>query len=160
MAFGGRTALVTTLLIIAVYVAFALFRMMRGGRIPLVALIVGDRHPLCRWLAATFAILDLGVFDKMLLRFSSDKGSALARIAMLDLLSHLDWNEILFGPTVSRANALQNQLGLDIRHREFLDRLHRPVRPHSHRADDGGAGGILHDAAAAIEPGGLGVDGF
>ena len=49
----------------------------------------------------------------MLLRFSSDKGSALARFATLDLLSHLDAHEILLGPTVSRANALQNQLGLD-----------------------------------------------
>jgi len=49
----------------------------------------------------------------MLLRFSSDKGSALARVAMLDLLSHLDWREILFAPTVTRANALQSELGLD-----------------------------------------------
>ncbi len=111
MAFGGRTALVTTLFIIAACVVFALFRMMRGGRIPLVALVVAIGIVFVG-LAATYAVLNLGLFDKMLLRFSSDKGSALARIAMLDLLSHLDWNEILFGPTVSRANALQNQLGL------------------------------------------------
>lgn len=112
MVFGGRTALVTMLLIIAACGAFELVRLMRGGRIPLTALIVAIGI-LFIGLSAIFAILDLGVFDKMLLRFSSDKGSALARFATLDLLSHLDWNEILFAPTVSRANALQNQLGLD-----------------------------------------------
>ncbi|WP_204351720.1 hypothetical protein, partial [Klebsiella variicola] len=58
-------------------------------------------------------MLNLGLFDKMLLRFSSDKGSALARVATINLLSHFDWNEIIFGPSISRANALQNMLGLD-----------------------------------------------
>ena len=112
MVFGGRTALVTTLVLIGLSVAFGLFRLMRGGRIPVLALIAGI-GVLFAGAAAIFALLDLGVFDKMLLRFSSDKGSAMARVAMLDLLSHLDWNEILFAPTVSRANALQSALGLD-----------------------------------------------
>ena len=112
MAFGGRTALVTTLLIIAACAVVELLRVIRGGRMPLTALIVGI-GAIFIGVAAIFAVLDLGLFDKMLLRFSSDKGSALARFATMDLLSHLDWNEILFGPSVSRANALQNMLGLD-----------------------------------------------
>jgi hypothetical protein len=112
MVFGGRTALVTTLLVIALALAFNLFRLMRGGRVPLPVLILGA-GALLTGAAVLFAALDLGLFDKMLLRFSSDKGSALARVAMLDLLSHLDWNEILFAPTVSRANALQSELGLE-----------------------------------------------
>ena len=111
MVFGGRTALVTTLLLIGFSAAFGLLRMMRGGRVPIGALI-GSIGILIVGAAMIFAALDLGFFDKMLLRFSSDKGSALARVAMLDLLSHLEWNEILFAPTVSRANALQNELGL------------------------------------------------
>ena len=53
-----------------------------------------------------------GIFDKMLLRFSSDKGSALARYATFDLLFHFDWRELVLGPPPVRANALQNQLGL------------------------------------------------
>lgn len=112
MVFGGRTALVTTLFIITIGLATGFFRVMRGGRVSLPSLIVG----ICIFfasIAAVLAVLDLGVFDKMLLRFSSDKGSALARLATLDMLSHLDWNEILLGPAVSRANALQHQLGLD-----------------------------------------------
>lgn len=112
MAFGGRTALVTTLLIFAACAAVELLRMIRGGRVPLTALMVGIGAVFIG-AAAIFTVLDLGLFDKMLLRFSSDKGSALARFATLDFLSHLDWNEILFGPSVSRANALQNMLGLD-----------------------------------------------
>jgi hypothetical protein len=112
MVFGGRTALVTTLAIIGLAAAFAMFRMMRGNRVPLAVLIAGFGVLLIGG-AAIFALMDLGFFDKMLLRFSSDKGSASARVATLDLLSHLDWNEILFAPTVSRANALQSALGLD-----------------------------------------------
>jgi hypothetical protein len=48
----------------------------------------------------------------MLLRFSSDKGSTLARYATFDLLSHFDWRELVLGPNPARANALQTQWGL------------------------------------------------
>ena len=63
--------------------------------------------------ALIFAALDLGIFDKMLLRFSSDKGSTLARFATFSLLSHFDWNELILGPNPIRVNALQAQLGLN-----------------------------------------------
>jgi len=46
------------------------------------------------------------------LRFSSDKGSAHARYATVDLLSHFDWRELVLGPNPVRASALQNQFGL------------------------------------------------
>jgi hypothetical protein len=63
--------------------------------------------------AGIFAALDLGIFDKMLLRFSSDKGSTLARFATFNLLSHFDWYELVLGPNPVRVNALQSQLGLN-----------------------------------------------
>ena len=53
-----------------------------------------------------------GLFDKMLIRFSSDKGSTLARYATFDFLSHFDRHELLFGPDPVRASALQDALGL------------------------------------------------
>jgi hypothetical protein len=112
MAFGGRTALVTTLAIFAICALGMLIRAMRGERFPLTGLVVAIAA-IFIGLAAIFAMLSLGLFDKMLLRFSSDKGSALARVATLNFLTHLDWNEIIFGPSVMRANALQSQLGLD-----------------------------------------------
>ena len=63
--------------------------------------------------AIVFAALDLGIFDKMLLRFSSDKGSTLARFATFSLLSHFDWHELILGPNPVRVNAMQAQLGLN-----------------------------------------------
>ena len=60
-----------------------------------------------------FAALDLGIFDKMLLRFSSDKGSALARYATFTCCRISTGRNCCSGPIRSRANALQTQLGLN-----------------------------------------------
>lgn len=112
MAFGGRTSLVTVLAAIGLVGAFKALGMMRGRRTQLPATILA----ICVLFAAVaviFAALNLGIFDKMLLRFSSDKGSTLARYATFSLLSHFDWNELLLGPKPVRVNALQAQLGLN-----------------------------------------------
>ena len=112
MAFGGRTSLVTVLVMIALVGGFEMLRLMRGKRTSLPAAILA----ICVLFAAgaiIFAALDLGIFDKMLLRFSSDKGSALARFATFNLLSHFDWHELILGPNPVRVNALQSQLGLN-----------------------------------------------
>jgi hypothetical protein len=111
MAFGGRTALMTVLALIGCFAAFEIFRLLRGGRTSLPVVIAA----ICLFFVASaivFAALDLGIFDKMLLRFSSDKGSTFARYATFDLLSHFDWHELILGPNPVRANALQNQFGL------------------------------------------------
>jgi hypothetical protein len=111
MAFGGRTSLVTTLFIIGCAAAFQLFRVLRGGRVPLLA-VAGAICLVFASTAVVFLALDAGIFDKMLLRFSSDKGSASARYATVDLLSHFDWHELVLGPDPVRAAALQNASGL------------------------------------------------
>ncbi len=112
MAFGGRTTLVTVLLIIGCFAALQLFRILRGGRISL-PVAIGAICVLFITAVVIFAALDLGIFDKMLLRFSSDKGSTLARYATFDLLSHFDWHELVLGPNPVRANAIQAQYGLN-----------------------------------------------
>lgn len=112
MAFGGRTALMTVLLVLGCLGMVETIRLIRGKRIPLIVAI----GALCLIFAAAgivFAAFSLGIFDKMLLRFSSDKGSALARFATFDMLSHFDWNELILGPNPTRVNALQSQLGLN-----------------------------------------------
>jgi hypothetical protein len=112
MAFGGRTALVTVLLVIGCFAALEIFRILRGGRTSLPTAIAA----ICLLFVAAagiFAALELGIFDKMLVRFSSDKGSTLARYATFDLLSHFDWRELILGPNPVRANALQTQWGLN-----------------------------------------------
>ena len=85
---------------------------MRGKRVSLPT-VIGTICLLFVVGAGIFAAFDLGIFDKMLLRFSSDKGSALARFATFDLLSHFDWYELVMGPNPIRVNALQAQLGLN-----------------------------------------------
>jgi hypothetical protein len=112
MVFGGRTALVTVLSLIGCFAALEIFRILRGGRIPLLVAI-GAICLVFVAAAGIFAALDLGIFDKMLLRFSSDKGSTLARYATFNLLSHFDWRELILGPNPVRANALQTQWGLN-----------------------------------------------
>ncbi len=112
MAFGGRTALVTVLLVLGFVAAREIWLILRGKQVSLPAVIA----TLCLLFIAAagiFAAFDLGIFDKMLLRFSSDKGSALARFATFDLLSHFDWQELVMGPNPTRVNALQAQLGLN-----------------------------------------------
>ena len=112
MAFGGRTSLVATLSIVGICLGVEAVRLLRGRRVPLPAAIAA----ICILFAAcaiVFAAFDLGIFDKMLLRFSSDKGSTLARYATFSLLSHFDWHELLLGPNPMRVNALQRQLGLN-----------------------------------------------
>jgi hypothetical protein len=112
MAFGGRTALITVLLVLGFVAAKAVWLILRGKQVSLPTVIA----TLCLLFIAAagiFAAFDLGIFDKMLLRFSSDKGSALARFATFDLLSHFDWQELVMGPNPTRVNALQAQLGLN-----------------------------------------------
>jgi hypothetical protein len=111
MAFGGRTSLVTTLFIIAGAAAFRVFRVLRGERVPLLA-VAGVICLTFASAALIFLALNTGIFDKMLLRFSSDKGSASARYAAVELLSRFDWHELVLGPDPVRATALQNSSGL------------------------------------------------
>jgi hypothetical protein len=135
MAFGGRTALVTVLLVIGGFAALEILRILRGKRTSL-PMAIGAICLLFAAAAGIFAALDLGMFDKMLLRFSSDKGSAHTRYATFDLLSHFDWRELVLGPNPARASALQTQFG----HRGFLGREHRPVWPCSYHPVDNRTG--------------------
>lgn len=112
MAFGGRTALITTLFVIGALLGWKSLRLAFGGRISLLGIIVA--MCIVSLLAGAVAIaFDSGIFDKMLMRFSSDKGSALARFATLHLLSYLDWTELILGADPNRITALQSQLGLN-----------------------------------------------
>jgi hypothetical protein len=57
-------------------------------------------------------VLSAGTFDSMIDRFSSDNGSAHARIATLHFLSQFDWKEILLGTEANRSTSLQTMMGL------------------------------------------------
>mgnify|MGYP006911068407 FL=1 len=112
MAFGGRTALVCVLVVIGAILFLTGLHLLRGSRTPLLNVILAMCVMSVLGIGA-FIALDLGIFDKMLLRFSSDKGSTLARYATFSFLSHFDWHELIFGPNPTRVNALQAQYGLN-----------------------------------------------
>jgi len=112
MVFGGRTALMVTLVVMACLLGWKSLRLAFGSRMSLAGIIMA----MCLAsliVGAAVVAFDSGIFDKMLLRFSSDKGSALARYATLHLLSYLDWTELLLGADPDRITSLQSQLGLN-----------------------------------------------
>jgi hypothetical protein len=111
--FGGRTALVAVLFVIAVIVLRDCFRLVRGARVHL-SLVIVMICAVSAVLAALFALIDLGVVDKMLTRFSSDNGSALARLETLRLLTYFDWRELVLGPDPAHATSLQLMMGLKL----------------------------------------------
>ncbi len=111
-AFGGRTAMVLVSLVIIGIGLGRMVALMRGERVSLPVIIVA--------FGATFMVLavaltafEYGLFDKMLMRFGSDKGSAATRVASLQLLSYFGWSELILGPDPVRARSLQSLMGLD-----------------------------------------------
>jgi len=111
IAFGGRTALMSVLVIIACIVVLRAFRVAFGQRVALPAVML----TICGLFLVSVVILALyeyGAFDKMLMRFSSDNGSAHARLQSLRLLALLDWKEFILGTDAIRSSALQSMTGL------------------------------------------------
>jgi hypothetical protein len=97
VAFGGRASLVLLILFAAAVFAIALFRFLAGGKLKLKhAATIGLLFPLL--LGALGALFELGFFDKFILRFVEDKGSAEARIVMFELFRGFTWTELLLGP--------------------------------------------------------------
>jgi hypothetical protein len=116
--FGGRTALVLVMAGIGLLAAWTAIGFARGVRVPLPFVIVG----ICGVFllaAGVLTLADMGFFDKMLLRFSSDKGSAWARVASLQLLMSLDWRELLLGTDPTRVESLQSLLGIHVGIEDF-----------------------------------------
>jgi hypothetical protein len=110
--FGGRTSIVT---------AFALMAL--GALRPLAALLAGRRFDMRFGLAAALglpallvggaAALEGGLLDKLIERFTDDKGSAQARIAIFDLFKEFSLEDLLFGPDPERLAWAQNLLGIE-----------------------------------------------
>lgn len=112
MVFGGRTALVMVLVVLTGLALVYAGRLVRGERVGLLAVIMAS---CCLMLvgAAIPILFGTGMFDNMINRFSSDNGSAHARIASLHLLQLFDWKELLLGTEPGRASSLQSMVGLD-----------------------------------------------
>lgn len=97
MVFGGRASLVLLILATMIALMKAVLRFLAGEKLPLrhVALLAFLVPAL---IGVAGALFEFGFFDKLILRFIEDKGSANARIVMFELFRGFTVPELLFGP--------------------------------------------------------------
>lgn len=97
VAFGGRASIVLLILFAGVILLIGIFRFLAGARLPLrnVA-IIGVLLPVL--IGVLGGLYEFGFFDKFIMRFVEDKGSATARIVMFELFRGFTWTELLLGP--------------------------------------------------------------
>jgi hypothetical protein len=112
LAFGGRTALLLALVILAFAVLWQVLRFTAGKSLSrttvLVALAVVPIG-----IAAIATLASLGAFDSFLDRFTEDGGSARSRVLMLPLLMSFNWADFLWGASTDFARAQIYSFGLE-----------------------------------------------
>lgn len=112
VVFGGRTALLASLLFGGGYGMIALMRQLATGRLPLLGAAAG---------AAMLALIPIslgvlwssGFFDALLARFISDGGSANARMEMFELVRIIPLRDLIVGPDVEWVESLRRIHGLE-----------------------------------------------
>lgn len=112
VVFGGRTAILTSLLLGGAYGIAALLRSLKGGRVSLIGAAAGI--VLVAFVpAAVGALIAGGFFDDLVSRFVSDGGSANARKEMFELLKMFSLQDLVFGPDVELVDTLRRINGLE-----------------------------------------------
>ena len=110
-AFGGRVAFVLALAILAIIGLWRAYGILAGRRFSArSAMLVSIAMPVA--IAALAVLYDAGAFDQFLARFVSDKGSAEARMIMLELFRAIPERDIIFGPQAQQVAALMRTEGL------------------------------------------------
>ena len=111
-AFGGRSSLVIAIVLVAFAGALRLIAVLRGGSFDMLTACVAIlAAPLVA--AAIYYVADSGFFDQFIERFSNDRGSAKARVLILNLYKALSWQALLFGPDQSYLTSLQALEGIE-----------------------------------------------
>jgi hypothetical protein len=111
VAFGGRTAMVTTMCSAA---ATCFFR--ASANCAKAASICSVRHsascsPRCCRSSSSWR--HIWLFRRVLERFVSDSGSANARVEMFELFKHLELRDLIVGPDVDLIDSLRRINGLE-----------------------------------------------
>ncbi|MCJ2068042.1 VpsF family polysaccharide biosynthesis protein [Methylobacterium sp. J-030] len=112
VTFGGRSATVTTLVLGGAVGLVALCGVLRRGRIPLIGAA-------CACFALTLApvavavLAAVGFFDILLSRFTSDGGSAQARVDMLAVFDAIPFRDLLLAPDLTQVATLRRIYGLE-----------------------------------------------
>ena len=112
-AFGGRTALVLTLLGLFVLLLLRISRVLRGERFGRrTTLVVLLLVPVV--VVAVVILFDTGYFDQLLLRFVDDNGSAKSRAIIADVFRHFSWQELWFGPDQEHVATVLHLEGIEV----------------------------------------------
>ena len=113
VAFGGRSALVTTIVFGGLQGCIALHRVLRSGTVPLLgmagAVLVATITPL-----VLLGLVAGGFFDAILVRFSNDGGSANARVEMLELVRRIPFRDLMVGPDTAYVDSERLILGISL----------------------------------------------
>jgi len=112
VAFGGRSAMVVTIILGGSYALFQGFRKLRAGRVNLLGAALAMM--LVALLPIAIAVLaSQGFFDALLSRFVSDGGSANARVEMFEIFKYLELRDVIVGPSVDLIDSLRRINGLE-----------------------------------------------
>jgi hypothetical protein len=110
--FGGRTALLLTLAMTALWLIPRVLHVLRGARLPLPAFAA--IAVLAPMLALGVGLIAVGgFFDVITDRFADDGGSAKARVEMFDIFSQLSAREIFIGASSDVIDSLRTSRGLE-----------------------------------------------
>lgn len=112
ITFGGRSALVVSVLVVGGRGLVLLHRMLLRGRVPLLAAAaMALALPLVP--IAIAGLAHAGFFDALLDRFREDGGSAHSRVEMFTLFAALPLRDLIFGPDTSLVDSLRRINGLE-----------------------------------------------
>jgi hypothetical protein len=110
--FGGRTALVVTVVMIALWTIPHIVYTLRGGRISLpVVGAVALLTPIFALVIGVFAIS--GFFNVVLDRFADDGGSAHTRLEMFEIFEYLPLRDIFVGTNSDLIDSIRRTHGLE-----------------------------------------------
>lgn len=110
--FGGRAASALVVLFIAWHVLRRVGEVLSGKPFD-PAMVLAGIVGLPVLLAGVLVVADGGFFDRFLMRFVDDQGSAGTRIEMFQLFQHLSWAEIVLGPNADYVHSMMRHYGLD-----------------------------------------------
>jgi hypothetical protein len=110
--FGGRTALLLTVTMIACWMVPHALRFLRGGHVSLpVVAMVALLTPVLALAIGLFATS--GFFNVVLDRFADDGGSAQTRVEMFEIFSKLNLGDIFIGANSDLIDSIRRTHGLE-----------------------------------------------
>ena len=113
IAFGGRTAIMATSLIIGAKFLWSFALFLLGARVELKRMVIAMLISPLLVIGAVGAAY-AGMFDTLIARFIDDNGSGKARVIVLQLFDVFDFGDLLLGPRPDLLVSTLNSFGIEI----------------------------------------------